>query len=78
MLNSLGHFTGNRVTDPGEDHSYCGPWVDHVHLALIDKMTVRSLQKGRPRGKAGGSHELGDMSPDYPNISEDTVPAARY
>jgi hypothetical protein len=65
LLNSLRHFLGNRVTGPGEYHSHCRPWVDRVHLALIDKMTGRSLHKGRPRAETGGSQELSDMWSDY-------------
>ena len=78
LLNSLRHFLGNRVTGLGEDHSYCRPWVDHVHLALIDKMTGRSLHKGRPRTETGGFHELIDTSPDCPKSGVDPAQTIHY
>jgi hypothetical protein len=55
-LNSLGRFWGNRVNSGrGEDRSYCRRWVDHEPLARIDKMTRRSLPKGKPGRKLADS-----------------------
>jgi hypothetical protein len=47
LLNSLGHFLGNWLTGPGGYHSYCRPWVNHVHLALIDNTRMGEVVENK-------------------------------